>query len=421
MSSHVIKDLSFCVIDLETTGSLPNKDRIIDIGLIKVQNFEIVDEKNFLINPEMRIPRFIQKLTKIKQKDVESAPKIDDVINEVIDFIGDDILVAHNISFDIPFLNGVLKRLKMPALENKTLCTNIMTRNLIPEIISSNLTYMNKLFNLPEFKAHRALEDARMTAHLLVHYLRFFENRQLTKVNQLYYPAKKFELHKKIYNKDELPNLAEVVQEINSAYLLSFKASSGKVISIFPVLPSKMPHQLIHKLLQLDEVETVSLEIISNYFQGLLMAQRHFNRLTEDHRQDILKALTDSWNQDSNINYLDYDIIIAEHLIPGQIVAYSPKKANPLAQFSVFKYPNHSKKFFNQIRKMKSRKQKKQQRSVRELDAIINAYLSSNRDKYLLENYDRLIERQDSFWEEISKHLELQEKVPPNRYPLAYL
>ena len=417
----MIKDLSFCVIDLETTGSLPNKDRIIDIGLIKVKNFEIVDEKNFLINPEMRIPRFIQKLTKIKQKDVESAPIIDDVIDDVINFIGDDILVAHNISFDIPFLNGVLKRLKKPILENKTLCTNIMTRNLIPEIISSNLTYMNKLFNLPEFKAHRALEDARMTAHLLVHYLHFFEDRQLTKVNQLYYPAKKFELHKRVYKKSELPELNNLFKQIDATYLISFKASSGKVISIFPVLADNIPNQLLDNLLKKKEIEVISIELISNYFQGLLMTQRHFNRLTEEHRQNILNALSSLWNQETNLNYVDHDILIAEHLIPGQIVTYSPKKLNPLAQVSVFKYPNHSKKFFNQIRKMKSRKQKKQQRPARELDPIINSYLSSNQDQYMLESYAHLLDRQDSFWENISNQLKLEKNRPSNHYPLAYL
>ena len=134
----IIESLRFCVIDLETTGGNHSKDKIIEIGMVKMEGTKITDKKSFLINPNMIIPDFIQKLTGISQKDVADAQKIDDVIDEVLEFRDDDIIIAHNTSFDVPFLNSSLKRLGKDPLENKVLCTNVMTKHHIPEILNSN-------------------------------------------------------------------------------------------------------------------------------------------------------------------------------------------------------------------------------------------------------------------------------------------
>ena len=72
-----LKSLSFCIIDLETTGGNHTYDKIIEIGLVKVVNLEIVDELSFLVEPEIPIPDFIQKLTSITHKKLEGAPLID--------------------------------------------------------------------------------------------------------------------------------------------------------------------------------------------------------------------------------------------------------------------------------------------------------------------------------------------------------
>ena len=74
------------------------------------------------------------------------APKIDEVIEEILEFMGDRILVAHNTSFDVPFFNSVLKRLNIEQLENRSLCTNLMTKYMIPNLMNSNLNYMSKVF-----------------------------------------------------------------------------------------------------------------------------------------------------------------------------------------------------------------------------------------------------------------------------------
>ena len=189
-----IKNLSFCVFDLETTGGNHEKDKIIEIGLIKIENLEIVAQKNFLIQPEIKIPEFIQKLTSIGPKEVKNARLIEDVIDDILDFMGDSILVAHNTSFDIPFFNSVLKRLGKPHLTNRNICTNLMTKHLIPNLLNSNLNYMSRIFGIKHKQAHRALDDAKATANLLLKYLHIFIKKNITKINHLYYPRNRYEL-----------------------------------------------------------------------------------------------------------------------------------------------------------------------------------------------------------------------------------
>ena len=99
-----------------------------------MENLAITEELHYLINPERPIPPFVQKLTAISPKDLTNAPKIPDVIDEILDFIGTSIVVAHNVSFDLPFFNSVLKRLERPLLSNRSLCTHLMSQYLIPNI-----------------------------------------------------------------------------------------------------------------------------------------------------------------------------------------------------------------------------------------------------------------------------------------------
>ena len=190
----LVADLSFVAIDLETTGSNYEFDQIIEIGLVKVEHLEVTDELHYLINPGVSIPPFVQKLTAISPEDLVDCPRIEGVMDELLSFIGESIVVAHNISFDLPFFNSVLQRLGRDPLTNHSLCTNLMGRYLIPGILSSNLGYMGQLFNIPHCHAHRALEDARACAHLLLKFLQVFIRKGICKVNQLYYPQSRFEL-----------------------------------------------------------------------------------------------------------------------------------------------------------------------------------------------------------------------------------
>ena len=169
-----INHLKFCIFDLETTGGNQDRDEIIEIGIALVENFQITDEKNFLLKPKIKIPEFIQKLTSISNDDVKDCPKIEEVIDEILSMMEGRILVAHNTSFDVPFFNSVLEDWGRKSFQTKV-CTNLMSKYLIPNLLNTNLSYMSNLFKIDHGNAHRALDDARATAKIFLIFCKYLK------------------------------------------------------------------------------------------------------------------------------------------------------------------------------------------------------------------------------------------------------
>ena len=168
----LITDVPFVITDTETTGSKAASNRVIEIGAVKVVGGEIVDRFSQLINPERAIPGRIQQLTGISTAMVFDQPLAADVLPRYLDFLGDGILVAHNLPFDLRFLNAELARLGRPPLPNRTLCTLRLARRLLRGLPSKGLTAVADFYGIPIRGRHRALGDAEATAEILLH---FFE------------------------------------------------------------------------------------------------------------------------------------------------------------------------------------------------------------------------------------------------------
>ena len=105
-----LSDVTFCVIDFETTGSSPDEDRITEIGAAKYRGGECIGTFQTLVNPGCAIPPFITILTGITESMVLPAPRIESLLGTLTHFIGDAVLVAHNARFDVSFLNAALIR-----------------------------------------------------------------------------------------------------------------------------------------------------------------------------------------------------------------------------------------------------------------------------------------------------------------------
>lgn len=342
---ELLRSLSFCVIDLETTGGNPETEKIIEIGMVKVENRQVTEERSFLINPEKDIPDFVQKLTGIKKADVEHSPKIDEVIDEILQFIGGSILVAHNTSFDIPFLNGVLKKMKRPTLDNKVICTNIMTKYMIPDIMSSNLAYMSEIFGIPHSQAHRAIEDARATGRLLLKYMEIFEAKNIRKVNQLYYPRNKFELDRVIFdNQDGLEKVYASLATIETPSVLTIKGDNGVILTILPI---KNPSQEIEALKEYVtgfRWSQIHVRLCGPFIEGLFFMNANFVKIPEQYRKKTIEYLKSRHQLPAAPNFCDeQDFIVTPHLIAGQYIVYSFLNFSPYSQL-IFKFPAHKKK-----------------------------------------------------------------------------
>lgn len=159
----------FVVIDLETTGNSPaTGDRIIEIGIVVIENDKIVNDYAVLLHPNKPIPFFIENLTGIRDIDVQDAPLFAEKAAEITAYLHDAYLVAHNVPFDVGFLNHELKRTGLEKLDNPVIDTVELCRILFPKSKSYNLGQLAQELNLVHRKPHRALSDAYVTAELLL-------------------------------------------------------------------------------------------------------------------------------------------------------------------------------------------------------------------------------------------------------------
>lgn len=389
-SLDLLKELSFCVIDLETTGGNHESDQIIEIGMVRVENLEITDEKNFLIDPEMKIPEFIQKLTSIKQKDVKGCPKIETVIDEILDFIGDDIIVAHNISFDLPFLNSVLRRLGKPELENRNLCTNVMTKHMIPEIMSSNLNYMAQLFDIDHSKAHRAYDDAMATARLLLKYLDIFAQKGIAKVNQLYYPRNKFELDRLNFsNKSDVNKIKDVLKGNDTSLMLTLKGDRGLILGVLPVEKPSEQMDIIEEFLNFKDWKRLTIRLIKPVLEGLFQLNNHMLKFPEENRALLMNYMDKKYQvsekKASEFKLEELDFVLAHHLVSDQIIVYSFLNLNTNTK-AIFKFPAQRKKLFNYLLSQNKRFETNQKGNRRillnkEAKDLIEHFLAGNKSK----------------------------------------
>ncbi len=153
---------NYVIFDLETTGLSCRYNRIIEFGAVKVENGVITKQIDILINPEIHIPEKITSITSITDEMVENQPTIKEVMPQILDFIGDAILVSHNASFDVSYLQENLKNLGYPQLTNGIVDTLALSRYLFPDSRRHSLGALCRNMEVfyDEESAHRADYDA---------------------------------------------------------------------------------------------------------------------------------------------------------------------------------------------------------------------------------------------------------------------
>ena len=165
-------ETDFVVFDLETTGAKAPPCRITEIGAFRVDRGVITEKFHTLVNPEMPIPAFITSLTGISDDMVRNAPLFEDVVENLLDFLDDSVLVAHNAPFDMKFLNHEISRVYGEyRLANPCLCTVQLSRKLLPEIENHKLKTVAEHYSISLVNHHRAGDDAKATAEIFVNFL----------------------------------------------------------------------------------------------------------------------------------------------------------------------------------------------------------------------------------------------------------
>lgn len=152
---------SYVSIDLETTGLNPGRDKIIEIGAVKVLDGQRAGTFSSLVNPGRKLEPRITELTGIREEDLRDAPYMEDVLEGVLDFLGDLPLLGHSILFDFSFLKKAAVNAKK-TFEKQAVDTLKIARKYLPELESRSLEYLCRYYQIAH-QAHRALTDAEAT------------------------------------------------------------------------------------------------------------------------------------------------------------------------------------------------------------------------------------------------------------------
>ena len=170
-SGAPIIDSVFVVIDCETTGLSPSENAITEIAAIKISAGQVLGTFHSLINPEQQLPSRIAKLTGLNNEQLKKCPKIEQVIPSLLEFVGNEILVGHNIKFDLGFINASLQRCNYEPLDNRFLDTLSLAKKIIPnEVRDFKLSTLAAYCKSTISPTHRAFSDVEATIEVF-HYL----------------------------------------------------------------------------------------------------------------------------------------------------------------------------------------------------------------------------------------------------------
>jgi len=219
-------DESFVVFDLETTGFSSENNKIIEIGAVKIKNGEIIDRFSELVNPKENIPYNITELTGISNSMVKDCRTIRDILPEFMEFSKGAVLVAHNASFDISFIKKNCERLKID-FKASILDTIPLCKFVYPELKKYKLNIVAKHLNISLENHHRAVDDAKATAEILLNCFQKLKEKNIKTLSQLNdeylgeFDVKKANTYHIIIlakNQSGLKNLYKLISESNLKY-----------------------------------------------------------------------------------------------------------------------------------------------------------------------------------------------------------
>lgn len=154
----------FISLDIETTGLSPTYDEIIELGAVKYRDSIPVDTFSSLVKPESPIDDFITQMTGITNEMLEDAPSLNAVLPSFIEFVGNDIIVGHNVNFDVNFIYDACEAIGLPPFSNNFIDTMRLGRRMYKDLKNHKLDTLIDFFRLEKRTLHRGLGDCELTA-----------------------------------------------------------------------------------------------------------------------------------------------------------------------------------------------------------------------------------------------------------------
>jgi DNA polymerase III epsilon subunit family exonuclease len=160
MSSELISETEFCALDIETTGTNPYTDRMVEIGMIRFTIDSTIREYQTLINPGVPIPYMVQRIHGISDQMVVDSPSASEIIRDIDSFIGRRPVVIHNVRFDLSFIEAEYRRNGMESPIFRSFDTVNFSRKVFPDMENHKLDTVSRTLGIDLSSHHRALADA---------------------------------------------------------------------------------------------------------------------------------------------------------------------------------------------------------------------------------------------------------------------
>lgn len=290
-----MSDRILIVLDVETTGLDHTKEKIIEFAGLKLVNGEIVEEFETLINPEQHIRYSSINIHGITEEMVADAPKTEEIMPKILEFVSEHPIVAHNAIFDYNFLNETSMALYSKELSNHYFDSQQMFREICPEEKSHGLDALLNRFDIEEQgQKHRAMADAKGLALAYPKLEKLYFERNSWQVSQMDNVEYLFERFIRIQNaiqimQSELGDIKSIFKVYFEQGGKPFTATTGEVLSY----QSKMGYSYDFSKVKgvLDEIG--SLEKVVRLNNGLLDRILYSNSLTEEQREKIREARYD--------------------------------------------------------------------------------------------------------------------------------
>ncbi|MFA5840035.1 MAG: 3'-5' exonuclease [Candidatus Margulisiibacteriota bacterium] len=180
-----LDDIEFVIVDIETTGLEPSLCEITEIGAMKVMGKEFKDVYSSLIKTKYPIPAEITRLTGIDDEMVKDSPDANSVLKKFVAFLGDAVLIAHNVDFDIPFIKHHLKKNLSLEINNPALCTVKLSRKLLPQLPNHKLHTVAAHYGINVQNRHRAMGDVELTFQVWEHFIQRLKEQGISNKAQL--------------------------------------------------------------------------------------------------------------------------------------------------------------------------------------------------------------------------------------------
>ncbi len=292
-----IWDTKFIVVDVETTGSRPETNNIIEISCITVKNGEILGEFSTLVNPQQNIPVFITRMTGITNEMTFLAPVFRQIIPELKKlFTNDSVFVAHNVNFDYTFVQKSFEKNGYNFPDIPKLCTLRLARRLVSGISKKNVGALSEYFGIPIKNRHRAFGDARATAQILIELLEIAENEhnihELSDLIQFQYkPYYSFNVVQKIigrpyFESDQIPDSPGVYffydNQDKVIYVGKAKSLKRRIQSYFTTTTSRKILQLLKSTKKINWIMTsTELRALIEENRQIKLHKPQFNSLSK--------------------------------------------------------------------------------------------------------------------------------------------